>query len=215
MIKKAKKCGLEAIAITDHNKLFSHRKARELSKQYNIMILPGIELGKLGYLKHVLAINIEKIPPYFDTHEILEFINDEGGLSIAPHPFSKLGYSDYYKYRFHAVEKINGVNWICNLRFKSSNDVPKLGSSDAHAQYMLGYTYTQTEHAETPEQLLEQIRKGICQPKGHAVPTHLTMRLGLTLSLRHLPQYMIKLQKKGLEYEDTLYSNYRGIWTRS
>ena len=49
IIKKAKKVGLSAIAITDHNKLLSEKRAKELSRKYKILIIPGIEIGKLRF----------------------------------------------------------------------------------------------------------------------------------------------------------------------
>jgi predicted metal-dependent phosphoesterase TrpH len=205
IIKQAKRKKLGAIGITDHNKLFSYDKAKELSKQYNIKIIPGIEIGKLGYLHHILALNIINLPKSQDINEIIEFIDEEGGITIAPHPFSKLGFKNYEKYKFHAVERINGLNFLCNFKFKSKSNIPQLSNSDAHATYMLGYAYTETEYTETVEQILENIRKGICIPKGTSIPIHLIMRFCLTLSIRKTIKCFNIIKNKSFAYEDTIY----------
>ena len=214
MILKAKQKFIDAIAITDHNKLFSLTKAKELSKQYKIKIIPGIEIGKLGYINHILALNIDSIPKSRNIHEIIEYVEDEGGITIAPHPFSKIGFKDYERYKFHAVERINGVNWICNRRFKATSKMPQVANSDAHATYMLGYTYTEMEHSESIEQILENIRKGLCKPKGTAIPTYLTMRLALTLSLVKSIQQFLCMKTESFLLEDAFYLKYRGYWSR-
>lgn len=212
IIKRAKKVGLSAIAITDHNKLFSEKRAKELSRQYEILIIPGIEIGKLRFQNHILALNINKLPDFKNTEEILELIEEENGLSIAPHPFSRIGFNNYKQYKFHAVEAKNGINWLSNIRYKSQSKIPELANSDAHAAYMLGYTWTETEDAETIEQVLENIRKGKCKPCGRFVPNFLTLRLGLTLGFKCLVKKINIIKKEGFGIEDTFYSNYRGTW---
>lgn len=214
IIKQAKKVGLKAIAITDHNKLLSFKKAKDLTKQYNILVIPGIEIGKIRFLNHLLALNIQNVPTYDNIIDILDFIIDNGGVSIAPHPFSKIGFHDYSCYQFNAVEAINGINWLCNLRYKSQSKIPETANSDAHAAYMLGYTWTEIEFAETVEQVLENVRKGLCKPGGTIVPNHLTLKLFSTLSIRYIIKKFNISNKKGFGYENTFYSNYLGIWTR-
>ncbi|HVQ01738.1 MAG TPA: PHP domain-containing protein [Candidatus Thermoplasmatota archaeon] len=214
MIKYAKKVGLQAIAITDHNKLLTEKKARDLTKQYSILVIPGIELGKMGFLNHIIALNIKKIPTQTDVNEILQFINDEGGFSIAPHPFSRIGYHNYQDYKFNAVEAKNGINWICNLRYKPQHKLPEVGNSDAHAAYMLGYTWTEIEHADTIERLLETLRNRKCKPAGTTIPNHLIARLTVTLGARIIMKKYRQIPKVGFSYEDTFYFNYTGIWAR-
>ena len=215
MIKKAKKVGLKAIAITDHNKLLSFKKAKDLSKQFKILVIPGIEIGKMRFLNHILALNIQKIPIYNNIIDILDFIFDNGGISIAPHPFSKIGFHDYSSYKFNAVEAKNGINWLCNIRYKRQRKIPEVASSDAHASYMLGYTWTEIESAETVEQVLENVRKGQCKPAGTIVPNRLTLKLFLTLGLQYIVKKCNIFNKERFVYEDAAYSNYLGVWTRS
>ena len=89
VLKQASSVGFDVIAITDHDDIRGAFDARELSSQYNIEVIPGVEVTtKDG---HLLALFVEKIPrgglPLADT---LKIIGDLGGIAVAPHPFNQL-----------------------------------------------------------------------------------------------------------------------------
>ena len=214
MIRRAKHVGLHAIAITDHNKLLSTTKARQLTKEHGILVIPGIELGKRKYLRHILGLNISHIPTCDQPADILDFIKDEGGISIAPHPYSRIGFRNYHTLPFHAVEAHNGINRLCNLRFRQQRRIAEVAGSDAHAAYMLGYTWTNTEPADTIDDLLEHIRHGHCHPAGHSVPAYRLLQVSTTLSLRYAIR-KLTFRRPTISLEDVFYLPYIGAWAHT
>ncbi len=66
ILRYAKRRGLDAIAITDHDTLDGNREARRLRKPDDVQIIPAIELtlpaGKYGLPR--IALNTEALQPY-------------------------------------------------------------------------------------------------------------------------------------------------------
>jgi len=89
VLKQAANVGLNVIAITDHDDIRGAFDARELGSEYNVEVIPGVEVTtKDG---HLLALFIEKIPlkglPLADK---LKIIGDKGSFAVAPYPFNQL-----------------------------------------------------------------------------------------------------------------------------
>jgi len=116
-IARAKIIGLDGIAVTDHNRLLTRRIAAEISKIHNFLVIGGIEGGDLVRHKsrqsnahrHWIGLNIDEPPSGGDVQEIVESIREEGGLSIAPHPYARNGFRNYGELKFDAVESLNGT----------------------------------------------------------------------------------------------------------
>ena len=105
LVTHAKKNGLDAVAVTDHD---SVKAAVKLSKQKDFLIIPGVEVSAVH--GHVLALDItEKIPPKLDTLTTIEKIHQAGGIATAAHPTAlyrgKL--RTHMTSKFDAVEVIN------------------------------------------------------------------------------------------------------------
>jgi predicted metal-dependent phosphoesterase TrpH len=214
MIKYAKKIGFHGVAITDHNQLLSQEKAKQLTRQYGILVIPGIEFGKHKFMNHLIALNIPNVPHHQNVHDLIDFIEDEGGLSIAPHPFSRIGFHNYHRYKFHAVESINGFNALSNYRFKPHPHITCVGGSDAHATCMVGYTWTEIEADDSLDHVLESIRHGRCIAKGSIVPINKIVKYLYQLGRRWVSDVSDQLQIKSIEHENLFYTQYRGLWTR-
>jgi len=104
IIKIAKKSGLTAIAITDHDSIKGVKEAVIKGKEEDILVIPGIEITAFEEEEvHVLGYNIdiesEEISSYVDkvflereqeTSRIFEYLNFKG---------IKLTQDDVYKYR--------------------------------------------------------------------------------------------------------------------
>lgn len=89
VLKQASSSGLQVIAITDHDDLRGAFDARELASQYNLEVIPGVEVNTSD--GHLLALFIEKIPPRdLSLAETLLYVGDLGGIAVAPHPFNQL-----------------------------------------------------------------------------------------------------------------------------
>jgi len=89
VLKQASSVGLNVIAVTDHDDIRGAFDARELATQYNIEVIPGVEVTtKDG---HLLALFIEKIPQRgLSLADTLKIIGELGGIAVAPHPFNQL-----------------------------------------------------------------------------------------------------------------------------
>jgi predicted metal-dependent phosphoesterase TrpH len=184
MVKRAKAVGLDGIAITDHNRLFPWIEARQLSKEFGIVVIPGIEGGNIAVQKHWIALGITHNISDFrlSIKKILSLIHHDNGVSIAPHPHARLGYTDYNTVRFDAVEVLNGSEPYANSLITNTRKIPEVGGSDAHAVPMLGFTWTDVAAEGTVEDILEAIYHGRCAPGGSVIP--------LLSSFRFYPLYI-------------------------
>jgi predicted metal-dependent phosphoesterase TrpH len=171
-VKFAKQAGLDAIAITDHNRLFPRREAQALSKEFELLVIPGIEGGNIAFENHWIALGIDELPQKNDIGSVLDYILEERGLSIAPHPHSRTGYADYAALGFDAVEAINGTDRLSNILLNNIHNVPEISGSDAHAGYLLGYVWTEVAGATTVDELFGEVEKGRCAARGAIIPLH-------------------------------------------
>ncbi|MBN1165850.1 MAG: PHP domain-containing protein [Methanospirillaceae archaeon] len=197
MVRKAKKTGLDAIAITDHNHLLDYRIAQELSREFDILVIPGMEGGKIAREKHWIALGVDSVPQGRSIFQILDSIHDMGGIAIAPHPMTCKGYHSFSALPFDAVETLNGTTPIANAFLKNPVSMPEVGGSDAHSSCMLGYTWTEIERdCSCIDDLLLAIEKGSCRPGGSLVPAWKHLVFWGQLGLRYLDQIGTGIRKK-------------------
>ena len=170
MVKKAKKTGLDAIAICDHNRIFPVHEAKNLTKEFGIVVIPGIEGGNIAIEKHWIALGICRQITATRIDDLLNSLRQENCISIAPHPHTRLGFEDYARLGFDAVESLNGSEPWSNRQVRNSTGVPEVAGSDSHALPMLGFCWTEVEAEGTLESILESIREGRCTPAGSTIP---------------------------------------------
>jgi hypothetical protein len=186
MARWAKYFGLDAIAFSDHNvNPLSKEKLKEISRKFDITIIESYEQGLLKMFPDDMAVNIDKhciglgsesILFDRDILKVIDHIHKEGGIAIAPHPFCRDGYWNYYELGFDAYEALNGTTKPHKL---DANHLPKVGGSDAHRYPDLGYTYTRVYNCDNNrDDILESIRRGDCAPGGINIPSmHLISRV--------------------------------------
>ena len=135
ILKIAKKLGLGAVAITDHNEIKGALEARKLGV---LPVIRGIEISsKEG---HILAYGVDcKIPRDLSILETIEKIHDCGGIAVAAHPYrywSGIGEKNTKNYKFDAIEIFNGrCKEKSNHRAKNlckQLKKPYTAGSDAH-----------------------------------------------------------------------------------
>lgn len=203
MVKYAKRTGLDAIAITDHNRIFPLTLARDLSREFGIIVIPGIEGGDIMKEKHWIALDIPEIPLHQDIRSLLDGIRESGGITLAPHPHTRLGYEDYPAIGFDAVEALNGTEPAANLLVRHRPGIPEVAGSDAHSVSMLGFCWTSVDASDTMEGILEAVRKGLCVPRGRTIPVsrclsayweYVTRRIALdpVRFVRTLPEFFLR-----------------------
>jgi predicted metal-dependent phosphoesterase TrpH len=89
VLKQASLIGLNVVAITDHDEIRGSLEARELASQYNVEVVPGVEVSTAE--GHVLALFVDRpMPRGLPLIDTLVRIGDFGGIAIAPHPINHL-----------------------------------------------------------------------------------------------------------------------------
>jgi predicted metal-dependent phosphoesterase TrpH len=197
--------GLDAIAFTDHNRLFPRKEAEALTKKYGILVIPGVELGEIRSGKHIVALNLDHLDMRAllkkrDPCEIVEYISDQGGLSIAAHPVPR-GYGNFSEMGFDAVELINGGCGRSNVRVRNPRNLPGIGCSDAHLRCHVGRAWTEVEDVcpETfdertgageirrfTEGVIEKVRQGLCHARGTPSSDALYLSYGLSVGKKYI-----------------------------
>jgi predicted metal-dependent phosphoesterase TrpH len=175
LIYFAKKRGLDAVAVTDHNQL---EGARKIAKETDFLIIPGMEVSSSD--GHIVALNVQElIPKGLSAIETVERIHKAGGVAIACHPYVcfKGCLRDNVCATFDAIEVINARAFPFKSSVKKAEEsAKKLGLSrvagtDAHYGPQIGYAYTIIEAAEpSVEAITKAIVEGDCQPFGEPVP---------------------------------------------
>jgi predicted metal-dependent phosphoesterase TrpH len=193
LIFYAKKRGLNAVAVTDHNQL---EGAYKIAKETDFLVIPGMEVSSGD--GHIVALNVhELIPRGFTAIETVTRIHKAGGVAIACHPYVyfKGSLKENVCENFDAVETINARAFPFKRSVKKAEEKAKkfnlsrVAGTDAHYGPQIGYSYTVIE---TPELSVDAIAKAIvdghCQPFGQPVP----FTLNLLQELHRIKRAMIK-----------------------
>jgi predicted metal-dependent phosphoesterase TrpH len=163
MVRAAAECGLQAVAITDHDVVKGHREALAAGQRFGVIVIPGVEISTSE--GHLLALGInEPLPKGKTVPETIDSIHERNGVAIAAHPFDFLrggiGKSLVrYISMIDGIETINGgvLAPFSNSRaqsFAKEYQKPTLGGSDAHATFMIGSAWT--DLLDPPSQLSSQ-----------------------------------------------------------
>jgi predicted metal-dependent phosphoesterase TrpH len=194
LIYFAKKRGLDAVAVTDHNQL---EGARKIAKETDFLIIPGMEVSSRD--GHIVALNVQElIPRGLSAIETVERIHKAGGVAIACHPYVyfKGCLRDNVCATFDAIEVINARAFPFKSSVKKAEEsAQKLGLSrvagtDAHYGPQIGYAYTVIEAAEpSVEAITKAIVEGDCQPFGEPVPAILNAQQELQRLKRMIKKF--------------------------
>jgi len=185
LIFYAKKCGLDGVAITDHDRIDG---ALKIAKETDFLIVPGIEISSLD--GHIIGLNVDElVPPKLSVDETLDRIHEAGGVAVACHPvtFFKESLKEHISSRFDAIEVINSSAFPFNYSVRRSGEIAsrlgiaRVAGSDAHYGPEIGYAYTLVDAESEVDEVVNAIRKGLCSPHGRAIP--LTMRFKKELLL--------------------------------
>ncbi len=169
MVKEARRRGLSGIAITDHNNFKNWESLKKL-KFDDFVVIPGEEVSTLQ--GHLLTLGItEEIKPKQDVLETIDKVHQQGGITIAPHPFdiAKEGIRDFSKFT-DVIEVFNSMSLdkFANLRakrFAVKFGKPMSVGTDAHQKEWIGRSITQVNSYPDIDSVLEEIMSGNTQLK--------------------------------------------------
>jgi predicted metal-dependent phosphoesterase TrpH len=192
LVYYAKKRGLNACAVTDHNTLDC---AYKIAKETDFLIIPGMEVSSAD--GHIVALNVhELIPRGYSAVETVARIHKAGGIAIACHPYAsfKGALGEKVCEDFDAIEVINSRAFPFKRNVKKAKktaerlNLPQVAGTDAHFGPQIGYGYTEIEASvPTVQAITDAIVEGHCSAHGGPV----TALSNAQLTFARL-KYMIK-----------------------
>ena len=167
LLDTAKKVGLGAIAITDHNEISGALVARERANGIKVIVAEEVKTADQG---EVIGLFIEeKIPRGMTLQETIAEIRRQGGLVYVPHPFDRMHAVPDYEHLLDVVEEIDAIE-VFNPRvaFTAFNDeaarfaakyrIVAGAGSDSHVAQGLGSVKIKMRDFDGPEEFLESLR---------------------------------------------------------
>ena len=142
VVDTAVDCGLDVIALTDHDNILSHKVANDYVKKNNINleIIPGVEINTIykGYEVHILGYFMDTNNADFQnlmksqqearvkqTNEIIELLSKKAGIRIKFEDIKSLvaeGGSIGRPHIARAITNAGGVNNVMEAYAKYIND---------------------------------------------------------------------------------------------
>ncbi|MBP6932609.1 MAG: PHP domain-containing protein [Candidatus Methanofastidiosum sp.] len=170
ILKYADKRGIDFLAITDHDTI---RGGIETEKLAPSRIIVGEEISTSDGELLGLFLN-EAIPSGLSVEESIDMVKAQGGLVIAPHPYSVICpcLKDLiHKLNIDGIEVFNAFHrdGIINRKATEENKKIKnasIAGSDAHTERMVGNAYTLFE-GNTVEEFYKAVKKKKTIPQGH------------------------------------------------
>ena len=167
LLDTAKRVGLGAIAITDHNEVSGALEARERADGIKVIVAEEVKTADQG---EVIGLFIEeKIPRGMTLAETIAEIRRQGGLVYVPHPFDRMHSVPDYEHLLSVVEDIDAME-VFNprvafsafneeaARFAAKYRIVAGAGSDSHVAQGLGSVKIRMRDFDGPEEFLESLR---------------------------------------------------------
>jgi predicted metal-dependent phosphoesterase TrpH len=164
LIERSRECGLDRIALTDHNTV---EGALELALMAPELTIVGEE-AKTREGEVIGLFITERLTPFLMPEEILDRIHEMGGLSYLPHPLDRRRANFRPERVIQMAERIDIIetyNPWCDAAAnaaaaKLAADLGKVAAtgSDAHGIEELGRTWMEIEDYRDPADFLEKLR---------------------------------------------------------
>ena len=175
---------LDCIAVTDHNTIAG---ALEVQRQAPFRVIVGCEVTSRD--GHILGLFLhENLMPGRDAQSTVAQIHAQGGIAIAPHPFSRLcGRSlgralEQNPHLFDAVEVFNSNSFITAdnrraLEFARRHGIRAITGSDAHRPRGIGRNIVTMPPFGAPAQFLAALDHAHFDARYHTLPYFAAMAL--------------------------------------
>jgi predicted metal-dependent phosphoesterase TrpH/glycosyltransferase involved in cell wall biosynthesis len=167
LLDTAKRVGLGAIAITDHNEISGALEARERADGIKVIVAEEVKTADQG---EVIGLFIEeKIPRGMTLPETIAEIRRQGGLVYVPHPFDRMHAVPDYEHLLDVVGEIDAIE-VFNprvafsafneeaARFAAKYRIVAGAGSDSHVVQGLGSVKIKMRDFDGPEEFLESLR---------------------------------------------------------
>jgi glycosyltransferase involved in cell wall biosynthesis len=167
LLDTAKRVGLGAIAVTDHNEISGALEARKRADGLKVIVAEEIKTADQG---EVIGLFIEeKIPRGLTLQETIAEIRRQGGLVYVPHPFDRMHAVPDYEHLLDVVEDLDAIE-VFNprvafsafneeaARFAAKYRIVAGAGSDSHVAQGLGSVKIRMRDFDGPEEFLESLR---------------------------------------------------------
>jgi predicted metal-dependent phosphoesterase TrpH/glycosyltransferase involved in cell wall biosynthesis len=167
LLDTAKRVGLGAIAITDHNEISGALEARERADGIKVIVAEEVKTADQG---EVIGLFIEeKIPRGMTLQETIAEIRRQGGLVYVPHPFDRMHAVPDYEHLLDVVSDIDAIE-VFNprvafsafneeaARFAAKYRIVAGAGSDSHVVQGLGSVKIRMRDFDGAEEFLESLR---------------------------------------------------------
>lgn len=172
IVELAKKRGLGAVCITDHDDMGLKEYAAEYSEKTEFPIFVGIEFFSLQ--GDIVAFGIEEYPKErVNAQKFIDLVKAQGGICFSAHPFrnNNRGLEENLKivHGLDGVEVLNGST-LPEANKKAADYAKELGlvtvgSSDCHVREKVGFFATYfPEDVYKMEDFMRVFKSGGCKP---------------------------------------------------
>ena len=178
LIRRAKALGLDGAVITEHYSYEASAPVEQVGRDEGFLILRGVEIATDK--GHLLAYGVEDDgwniwgrDSYLPLEEVIERINDLGGICAPAHPFRNVGLASLMEGLLElkdiaAVESHNGVNAESDndlaINASSHLGLPTLGGSDCHKTVAVGRCATEfAQPVHDMASFIAAVRAGACR----------------------------------------------------
>ena len=164
LIQRCTECGLDRIALTDHNTVDGARALADMAPELAI-------IGEEAKTREGEVIGLfitSLLPPNLPAEDVMDMIHGMGGLTYMPHPL------DRYRSHFSPqriveladrIDIIETYNAWCEppanqAAARLANELGKVSAtgSDAHSARELGSSWMEIEDYKSPQDFLEKLR---------------------------------------------------------
>lgn len=172
LMAAAADAGLDAVCITEHNRMWTFPDAEELSRRYGMPVFRGMEVTTTG--GDILVFGIEEEPgdELWTPAQLKSKVDSAGGAAFAAHPFRGFllfGMGDLFTDDAQALanptfDHVHGLE-VCNglvtsaenemaMKAARSLGLIQVGGSDAHKPESVGTCVTLLDQAVRDEREL-------------------------------------------------------------
>jgi predicted metal-dependent phosphoesterase TrpH len=164
LIQRCAECGLDRIALTDHNTIDG---ARELVKLAPELTIVGEE-AKTREGEVIGLFITSRLPPFLPPEEVMDLVHGMGGLTYIPHPFDRRRANFRAERLVELADRIDIIetyNAWCEpaanqaaARFAADLGKVNATGSDSHAASELGRSWMEIEDYDSAQDFLEKLR---------------------------------------------------------
>jgi hypothetical protein len=182
LFQEAKRIGLDGICLTEHDKLWDSQEVARLRKEYDLVILRGVEVTSMEGDILVFGLK-DELNGIISLEKLREVVDETGGVMLASHPFRggfiagkeftipgltltvENACKEHVFQFVEGMEVLNGENSDIENEFAvevcQQLSLRGVGGSDAHNVSEVGRCVTIFEQKiSTEEELIQELKAG-------------------------------------------------------